>query len=89
MEAAGIEPVSCEPEGESKSQLTTSPDDLAAVWQRSNGPNGHALAGTDTHEVPASIRYIAERWHLLPPHIRESILTLVDAGTSAVKGGEA
>jgi len=26
-----------------------------------------------------SLDYVAERWHSLPPHIREAIVTLVDA----------
>lgn len=29
--------------------------------------------------MPASVSRVAEAWPLLPPHIRESILTLVDA----------
>ncbi|HMO84763.1 MAG TPA: hypothetical protein PKC18_07580 [Lacipirellulaceae bacterium] len=29
--------------------------------------------------MPASLRRVAEAWPLLPPHVREAILTLVDA----------
>jgi hypothetical protein len=29
-----------------------------------------------------TLSYIAERWPLLPPHIREAILTLVDCGAN-------
>jgi len=37
-------------------------------------PKGHECAGSD------SIVYIAAHWHRLPPHIREAIVTLIDAG---------
>jgi hypothetical protein len=55
---------------------------VAAHWQRPPAPNCHELAAPDT-ELSPSIRYIAERWVLVPCHIREAILTLVDAGIAA------
>jgi hypothetical protein len=43
---------------------------------------GHSLAtnGTLPYSLLASMACIADAWPVLPPHIREAILTLVDAG---------
>ncbi len=61
---------------------------MAAHWQRPPAPNCHELAPCDADLSP-SIRYIAARWDFLPPHIREAILSLVDAGIAvrAEEGG--
>ena len=87
MEAAGIEPASSSSEGVSSHQVTQSQSTLAAVWQRNSCANCRELALSDTVETPASVQFIAERWHLLPPHIREAVLTLVDVATSTEGGG--
>jgi hypothetical protein len=61
---------------------------VAAHWQRPPAPNCPSLAASDT-ELSPSVSYIAARWALLPPHLREAILTLVDSGvaTRAEEGG--
>ena len=58
----------------------------AAIEQHSAGTKGHPLATNGAHlsSLPASVAVIADAWPALPPHIRESILTLVDAGTGRV-----
>jgi hypothetical protein len=44
-----------------------------------------ALTGNDRQcgKLPPAISRIAESWPALPPHIREAILTLVDAGRAS------
>jgi hypothetical protein len=76
-----LQPVS--PEG-----LTGCVFPVAAHWQRTPAPNCHGLTAPDTGISPG-IGYIANRWDFLPPHIREAILTLVDAGVvlRAEEGG--
>jgi hypothetical protein len=49
-----------------------------------------ALAGTSLESSPPAIRHIANAWPNLPPHIREAILTLIDAASSRLdEGGHA
>ncbi|MCC7336425.1 MAG: hypothetical protein IT422_15150 [Pirellulaceae bacterium] len=62
-------------------RLAISLNSLAADRQRADCPYCHIPADSD-QETSSPIGYIADRWHLLPPHIRESILTLVDAASS-------
>ena len=77
--ASILQPVS--PEG-----LTGCVIPVAAHWQRPPAPNCHGLTTSDTRISP-TISYIAARWDFLPPHIREAILTLVDAGVAVQEGG--
>ena len=53
----------------------------AASEQRSPISNRHfnSLIDTVIDSIPPSVSRIADAWPLLPPHIREAILTLVDA----------
>jgi len=57
----------------------------AAPEQQATGTEGQSesLSGTQSNSLSASVRRIADRWESLRPHIREAILTLVDAGTVA------
>ena len=89
MEAAGIEPASCLSKGVSETQVASSDLALAAVWQRSLCSNCQSVARSDASELPPSVRFVAERWHLLPPHVREAVITLVDVATSNLEGGGA
>lgn len=50
----------------------------------SNGIHGHCHSSDDTDNLSASMRRIAASWPELPPHIREAILTLVDASQLAL-----
>lgn len=43
------------------------------------------LATTDTQWLP-ELLWIAERWPLLPPHVREAIVTMVDLAARQVSG---
>ncbi len=61
---------------------------LAALWQRTDYRNCPSLAASDG-ELPPHLRYIAERWDNLQPHIREAIITLIDASLSASSSEEA
>ena len=36
------------------------------------------MASSGSELLPPHLRYIEERWWLLPPHVREAILTLID-----------
>ena len=66
------------------------PPDVAASGQRRPGTAGPSMASDDavpavpSHSEgasrPAAVARIAEAWPGLPAHIREAILTLVDAG---------
>jgi len=60
---------------------------LAADRQRSPCPNCHSVALSDSESLAASVRYIADRWPFLQTHIREAILTLVNATAGEVFGG--
>ena len=62
---------------------------VAADRQRTGCPDCQALADSVT-ELSPDLRYINERWHLLQPHVREAILTLVDASLAqqALEGGQ-
>jgi hypothetical protein len=53
--------------------------ELAADRQRNQGSNCPSLASSDSESLPPHLLYIEERWHLLKPHIREAIFTLIDA----------
>ena len=72
--ASTLQPVS--PKG-----LTGCVFPVAAHWQRTPAPNCPSLAAPDL-ELSPTVSYIAARWALLPPHIREAILTLVDSGVA-------
>jgi hypothetical protein len=52
---------------------------LAAHWQRAVCPSSHSLTSSGTDNLASSVRYIADRWQLLPPHVREAVITLIDA----------
>lgn len=54
---------------------------------RTLGVSGECAAGGDCRcmtlidtEFAPTFLYIAERWPLLPPHVREAVLALIDAG---------
>ena len=65
---------------------------MAASGQRRPDAAGQQLASSDALlvlpslgkaiPVPPAVAGLAEAWPSLPPHIREAILTLVDAGHS-------
>jgi hypothetical protein len=58
---------------------------VAAHWLQSKGSNGQESSRDDTAAVPcaersnSSIDYITRSWSHLQPHVREAILTLIDA----------
>ena len=54
------------------------PPALTVFWKCSEGTASHDLTLPDVSENGAIIA-IAAAWPFLPPHIRETILTLVDA----------
>ena len=60
---------------------------------RTGGINGHQLAvnGDGNADYSPSLNYIAERWPLLQPHIRDAIMTLIDCASpsDASEGGAA
>ena len=72
MEAAGIEPVSSEPQWEKLERLTSAIDPVAAYLQLLNDTQGHPLAQTEL-----DLAYVLTRWPQLPDHIRQTIMTLV------------
>ncbi len=39
------------------------------------------MNGTSENRKSPSVDYVACHWQTLPPHIREAIVTLVDAGS--------
>ena len=82
VEAAGIEPAFASSQPMSEKRLTNSTPALAAVWQRNQGSNCQCLtlSGSD---LPPHLRYIAERWDRIQPHVREAIFTLIDASVNA------
>lgn len=93
MEAAGIEP--SDDFNATADHIKTSVGQQhsgAANVLQAGGANGHAPASIDTawhfggQNLPAAVVRIATAWPRLPPHIRESIVTLVDAATSGVHG---
>jgi hypothetical protein len=47
---------------------------VAAQGQRTADNNRHSVSHT------TAVKYIADAWPHLPPHVREAILTLIDAG---------
>jgi hypothetical protein len=63
-------------------QLERSDSPRAAPAQHLAVNDGHSAAslGTPAESMPAAVAHIAQAWPDLPPHIRETILTLVDAG---------
>lgn len=82
MEAAGIEPASPDSQCVCDKQFSDSDIALAAVWQRNGGSNCHCLTSTDALEPNVgspSIDYIRSAWPHIAPHIREAVLTLIDA----------
>lgn len=86
MEAAGIEPsdgfyVTADP---AKTSVDRQHNGAANVLQ-AGGASGHEPASTDAtwhfrgQNLPAAVVRIATAWPRLAPHIREAIVTLVDA----------
>jgi hypothetical protein len=63
-------------------QLEHSDSSRAAPAQHLAVTEGHCVAanGTAGPSIPATVCRIADAWPELPPHIREAIFTLVDAG---------
>jgi len=53
----------------------------AAPQHRASRTTGHreTSGGTERATIPSSLVHLIERWDSLPPHIREAIVTLVDA----------
>jgi len=86
--AVGIPPFSGSIPAASTSQpvalqrVASSQDFMAAAWQRTDCRNCPFVAAPDG-ELPPHLRYIAERWDRLPPHVREAIFTLIDASLAA------
>jgi len=76
--ATGSIPAASTPQVLSEKKLGDFSFLVATDRQRTDCPICLSLADSG-HELPAHIRYIAERWHLLQPHIREAIVTLIDA----------
>lgn len=80
--AAGIEPACSVPEPVEGKQLTTSPNRESVDWEHAGDSSWPLL----TRDVPADeppdrqLQYVSQAWHLLPQHVRQAILTLVDAG---------
>jgi hypothetical protein len=70
--------------------LPDKPSGLAASGQRRPDADGQQLASNDALlvlpasgeaiTVPPAVALIAKAWEVLPPHVREAIVTLVDAG---------
>ncbi len=77
MEAAGIEPAHEFPNVLSDKGLQKPPTSHTAHWQDPAGRNCRCITSPGED---ASFDHIAAAWPFLPPHIRETILTLVDAG---------
>lgn len=61
-----------------RKRLATYQNSLAADGQRTDCHTCPFAAASD-NELPPHLRYIAERWDCLQPHVREAIFTLIDA----------
>jgi hypothetical protein len=81
VEAAGIEPVSCESQWEKLQQLTSALDPVAAYLQLLNDTQGHPLAQTEL-----DLAFLLTRWPNLPQHIRQTIMTLIRSVEVPSKG---
>jgi hypothetical protein len=76
--------------------LPEQPSDLAASGQRRPDAAGPSMASSDAvaaaslhcnnEPLSPAVAQIASAWGGLPPHIREAILTLVDAGRTRNEG---
>jgi hypothetical protein len=85
VEAAGIEPLSdLDATADNETTSIKQQDSSAAHALQGSGANWQALTPSDAdrHEdrgIPAAVARIADSWPRLPPHVREAIVTLVDA----------
>jgi hypothetical protein len=41
----------------------------------------HTLADSDSPRLAPSLQFIAERWPILPPHLREALIAFVDCAS--------
>lgn len=69
-----------------KSVTALPPNDLdeeqlpvVAYWSQSETTDSGRQESPD-FDTSDAVRFIAHRWNLLPPHVREAVLTLVEAG---------
>lgn len=86
MEAAGIEPAYSSPERINGKRLTKTPLAKSVHVEHPGDSSCRSLTADDQPPptLNASVQYLAEAWPRLQPHIREAILTLVDASLSNV-----
>jgi hypothetical protein len=68
-----------------RNDLENGPTDKSVMWSQSltNEGDCQPLSRPDADGHSGTLLYIAECWPNLPPHIRESILTLVDASVTS------
>ncbi len=60
------------------------------VNDRGCGVCNDSVTSLDRDGASVSLRFIADRWPTLPPHVRETIIILVDAVSNRrpAKGGQ-
>jgi hypothetical protein len=63
----------------SEEELEKQSSELAANGQQSAGPYCQLEASYDASVGGPSVRYLTEAWPKLPPHLKEAVITLVDA----------
>jgi hypothetical protein len=64
----------------SANDLEKSPLPLGVFWECAKGGDCHCLAAGGTPE------FLLQSWPHLPPHVKETIFTLVDAALSRPQG---
>lgn len=69
--------------GSSENDLGDIHSCLATPGPRNDVSARQPLALEVSSELSPAIQYIAERWHQLPPHVREAVITLIDCAPSA------
>ena len=81
MEAAGIEPACSDSEPVEHEQLTALPKRRSVDWEHPGDPSWPILTPDDTtvEDRDRQLQYVAQAWSRLPPHVRQTILTLVNA----------
>ncbi len=79
---AGSIPAASIPQVLTTKGLAVSSFSLTADRQRNFRPNCPSEALSDSKETDPTLEYLSRAWPLLPPHIREAVLTLVDSSLS-------
>ncbi|QEG37692.1 hypothetical protein Pr1d_50380 [Bythopirellula goksoeyrii] len=64
--------------GNAANDLGDSLTSVSTSGPRTGGTKRHPVALTESEDSSPTLDYIAERWPLLQPHIREAIITLID-----------